>query len=101
MTDQVGPSERSPEPGVYDRGEYHEIVAIDPRESETDRCSIADLAKQFQFTVADQASDSAATPAIAGIAGRELRRDEVWHWILIILFGMLLLEGFLANRTTV
>jgi len=99
-TDEFAPSEAVPAPGVYDRGDYHEVVTIDPRESETDRCSIADLAKQFRFAIDDQGDEASPNLAVAGIAGRELRRDEVWHWVLLVLLGILLIEGFVANRST-
>jgi hypothetical protein len=77
-----------------------EVVNVDPRESETDRCRVADLASQFRFVPADQKAVPGADFATAGVAGREIRQDEIWHWVLAALFAVLLMEGFLANRTT-
>lgn len=99
-TDQFEVSGPAPEPGVYDRGGFVEVVNVDPRESETDRCRVADLASQFRFVPADQKAVPGADFATAGVAGREIRQDEIWHWVLAALFAVLLMEGFLANRTT-
>jgi hypothetical protein len=99
-TDQFASSGPEPEPGVYDRGGFVEVVNVDPRESATDRCTVADLASQFRFVPADQKADPGADLATAGVAGREIRQDEIWHWVLVALLAMLLMEGFLANRTT-
>jgi len=88
------------EPGVYERGGSVEVVNVDPRESETDRCRVADLARQFRFIPADQKAEPGADFAAAGVVGREIRQDEIWHWVLVALLAMVLIEGFLANRTT-
>jgi len=100
-TDEFDPAEPSPEPGVYDRDVYHEIVNVDPRESETDRSTIADLASHFQFDPTGEAAHADSDVVAAGMLGGELRQDEIWHWALLVLFAVLLVEGFLANRTTV
>jgi hypothetical protein len=100
-TDEIDPAESPLEPGIYDRGGYHEIVNVDPRESETDRSTIADLASRFRFDPTGEAADADSDVAAAGMLGGELRQDEIWHWALLVLFAVLLVEGFLANRTTV
>jgi hypothetical protein len=99
-TDQFESSGPVPEPGVYDRGGFVEVVNVDPRESETDRCRVADLASQFRFVPADPKAEPGAEFATAGVVGREIRQDEIWHWVLLALLALLLAEGFLANRTT-
>ena len=96
-SNQRGPA---PEPGVYDRGGFVEVVNVDPRESEAGRCSVADLASQFRFVPADEKADPGADFAAAGLVSREIRQDEIWHWVLLALLARLLTEGFLANRTT-
>lgn len=30
----------------------------------------------------------------------ELQQDELWHWVGCVLLGVMLLEGFVGNRTT-
>ena len=100
-TDQAGPAEPDVEPGVYDRGGYHEIVNVNARESETDRATVAEFADQFRCNTAAEELNTGTDTVTAGIASSELRQDEVWHWALMALVTMLLAEGFLANRTTV
>jgi hypothetical protein len=99
-TDQFESSGPVPEPGVYDRGGFVEVVNVDPRESETERCRVADLASQFRFFPADRKAEPGADFVTAGVVGREIRLDEIWHWVLVALLAVLLMEGFLANRTT-
>ncbi len=98
-TDQFEPAEPPVKPGVYDRGSYHEIVNMNARESETDRTTIGDLARHFQFHMAGDETDAGTAVSAAGVAGVELRQDEIWYWVLLILFATLCAESFLANRT--
>ena len=100
-TDQVGPAEPDAEPGVYDRGGFHEIVNVNVRESETDRSTVADFADHFRCITTGEELDTDTDTMAAGITSSELRQDEIWHWALIALVTMLLAEGSLANRTTV
>lgn len=91
-----GPADR---PGVYDRGTYHQVINVNPRESETDRCSRQEFAARFGFSLPSDEETSSGRAAAAVAASTELRQDEVWHWVLLCLFGVLFVEGFLANRT--
>jgi len=100
-TDQVGPAEPDVEPGVYDRGGYHEIVNVNARESETDRSTVADFADHFRCNTTGEELNTGTDTVTAGITSSELRQDEIWHWALLALVTMLLAEGSLANRTTV
>ncbi len=101
QTGEFGPTGLAAEPGVFDHDSYHEIINVDPRESETDRTTVADLAGYFQFDPAGEKPDAEAELTAAGVGSGELRQDEIWHWVLLALIAMLLVEGFLANRTTV
>ena len=86
-------------PGVFERDGFTEVVNSGPRESEIDRCTPEEFANRFQLTLHEE--DAAPTvggrPTLA-LTG-DLRDDEVWHWVVLILLGVLLIEGFVANRT--
>ncbi len=95
LIDQTESLDHDMVPGVFARERFHQVVNIDPRESETDRFTPGELASRFGFRL-----QSDAGPATAGIVARtDLRSDEIWHWILLALLGVLLVENFLANRT--
>jgi len=85
-------------PGIalYDR--HAEILNCDPRESETDRCTRQEFEDRFGCRFVDEggvSTSEAVTPAHV-----EFRPDELWHWVACALAGILLLEGFVGNRTT-
>lgn len=93
-----GLTERELTPGVFEEGNHWNAVNVSPRESETDRCTVSDLAKRFGFLEEGQSStDSGNSQFVA--AGVDLRDDEVWQYVLMGLLGLILAEGFLANRT--
>jgi hypothetical protein len=87
-------------PGVFERDGYTEVVNTGPRESETDRCQPEEFAERFQLTLheGDAPQTAAARVAPAALAA-DLRPDELWYWAVFILLGILLMEGFVANRT--
>jgi hypothetical protein len=87
-------------PGIYEREGFTEVVNSSPRESETDRCTLEEFAKRFELALGDEAAEASARPLAASLAlTGDLRDDEVWYWVVFILLGILLLEGFVANRT--
>jgi hypothetical protein len=87
-------------PGIYEREGFTEVVNPSPRESETDRCTPEEFAKRFELALGDQETETSARPLAASLAlTGDLRDDEVWYWVVFILLGILLLEGFVANRT--
>ena len=97
----LGPAQLGPDavPGVFDRGKYHDVVNMDPRESETDRCTPEEFAARLGFHLPGN-GDRSPEVAMAGMtATKDLRPDEIWYQVLLVLFGVLLVEGFLANRT--
>lgn len=87
----------SASPGVFQFGRYCEVVNVSPRESETEASSRQDFEERFAMKfVEDESLESGSKPQ----DNVELRQDEVWHWFACVLMGVLLLEGFVGNRTT-
>ncbi len=85
-------------PGVWLQPEHATVVNVSPRESETERCTAEEFENRFALKfVSDKNTDADAT---AVTQAADLRRDEIWHWIACSLLGVLLLEGFVGNRTT-
>jgi hypothetical protein len=82
-------------PGIVPQPGYWQVVNVSPRESETDRCSEEDFAQRFQLML-HQAGEGAQT---ARVSRTDLRQHEQWHWAALALLGVLLAEGFVANRT--
>jgi hypothetical protein len=87
-------------PGVFPREGYCEVINVDPRESESERCTAEQFAARFRFQVAPEEDGQTATRVARIGAPDQLRQDEIWHWLLLALFGCLAWEGFLGNRTT-
>lgn len=83
-------------PGVEDAGNHWNVWNISPRESETDHATVEDFAQRFGFSVE---SDSIADGNTSRTAGFDLRQDEIWPMVLLLLLGLFLAEGFLGNRT--
>ena len=102
-----------PIPGVFDKGTFHEVINVDPRESELDRCTREEFAARFKLKLQDAGvPPSGSLPSVGhfnappnGRAGvtisAQSRPDEIWHWVILPLIVLLLCEQFLANRTTV
>ncbi len=91
--------ERLPVPGVYDRQRFWEVVNVDPRESETDRASRREFADRFGLVLRADEETTEAGSGAQKAAVAELRPDEIWHWVILVLAAVLLAEAFLANRT--
>jgi hypothetical protein len=87
-------------PGTFARDDHWQVVNVDPRESETERCTIADLVNRFGLTVRADEAEAAVETASAGPAKLEFRRTEIWHWMIVALIGLAAFEFFLANRAT-
>ena len=94
-------SETPAEPGVFERDGYTEVVNLGPRESETDRCTPAEFATRFQLRL-NQTDEMVRdfSPAAAAPVGLDVRDDEVWPYAALLFLAFLLIEGFVANRTT-
>jgi hypothetical protein len=87
-------------PGVTESDGLVHIVNPDPSESETARCTPKDFADRFGFKLPSPAGpDVARQSAVPASADDRLRSDEIWPWLALTLFGLLLAENFLANRT--
>lgn len=100
LIDEVETSGDDPLPGVFDKGTYHQVVNINPRESEMERCTPNELAARFQFEL-DLGREDRGDEAEAQLASAvDFRPDEIWHWVLLCLLAVLFGECFLANRTT-
>jgi hypothetical protein len=85
-------------PGVVQHARYTEVIQISPRESETDRCTPEEFEERFGL----KSSSPEQTPVgrSAKLAGIEAQPNELWPWVGCLLMGVLLLEGFVGNRTT-
>jgi hypothetical protein len=84
-------------PGVVLHDRFVEVTNTSPRESETEACTPQDFENRFAMAFVDEnaASEAPAQPQIV-----DERKDEQWHWVACVLLGLLLLEGFVGNRTT-
>jgi hypothetical protein len=85
-------------PGVEQLGRYAEVVNTSPRESDTDRCTVKEFEERFAIKVVE--GNGASVSHAEGPGNVELRQDEFWHWVALALLALLLLEGFVGNRTT-
>ena len=85
-------------PGVEQFERFAEFVNTTPRESETDRCTRQEFEDRFAMKFVDEMG--AADAQAAALGNVELRQDELWHWAGCLLLVVLLLEGFVGNRTT-
>jgi hypothetical protein len=85
-------------PGVWFLPDHVAVVNPSPRESETERCPPEEFENRFALKFVSSADDAGDETPIN--QATDLRRDEIWHWIACALLGVLLLEGFVGNRTT-
>ncbi len=85
-------------PGVEQFERYAEFINTTPRESETDRCDREEFEDRFAMKFVDE--DGTEATQAAALGNVELRQDELWHWAGCLLLVVLLLEGFVGNRTT-
>jgi hypothetical protein len=87
------------QPGVVESDGLIHVVNVDPLESETARCTPKEFADRFGFQLPVMAAPDMARTS-AGVRGDDrLRNDELWPWVALTVFGLLLVENFLANRT--
>lgn len=84
-------------PGIQQFPRFAEVTNVSPRESETERCSQKDFEERFDVKFLDETGTIAAGAEPAGI---EFQQDELWPWVACGLLCVLLLEGFVGNRTT-
>jgi hypothetical protein len=84
--------------GVHAKDRVWEVVNVDPRESELERCSRSEFAERFGLILQD---DRPAAPSSSESeeSGRDLRRGELFRWVLLALVCVLLAENLLGNRT--
>ena len=87
-------------PGVYSEKGYWRVVNVDPRESETQRCTLDDFAKRFGVALKTEETEDPVIAASTGQASLQFRQNEIWHWMIVALVGIAALEFFLANRAT-
>ena len=86
-----------PYPGIYQLAQYAEVVSTNPRESDTESCSREDFENRFGFKLMGE-SNAAATTGSEQEVG--FQRQEKWHWVASLMLVVVLLEGFVGNRTT-
>jgi hypothetical protein len=87
-------------PGVFPRENHYQVVNLDPRESEIERCSETDLANRFGIGIERNDTTPLAASATGGLAKLELRQNEFWHWIIVVLVALAVTEYLVANRVT-
>jgi hypothetical protein len=87
-------------PGVVESGGIARVVNADPFESETARCTPREFADRFGFRLPEPAGPATAEQSKKTLSDDRLRSDELWPWLALTLVGFLMLEFFLANRTT-
>ncbi|HJS08418.1 MAG TPA: hypothetical protein VJ809_12190, partial [Pirellulales bacterium] len=87
-------------PGVFSEEGYWRVVNVDPRESETQRCTLDDFAKRFGVALKTEETEDPVIAASTGQASLQFRQNEIWHWMIVALVGIAALEFFLANRAT-
>ena len=85
-------------PGVDQFDRFAEIINTSPRESDTDRCSRQEFEDRFAVKFVEE--DGTTVSQTAGLGNVELQQDELWHWVACVLLAVLLVEGFVGNRTT-
>lgn len=85
-------------PGVDQFDRFAEVVNTAPRESDTDRCSRQEFEDRFAVKFVEE--DGSTSSQSASLGNVELHQDELWHWVGCMLLAVMLLEGFVGNRTT-
>jgi hypothetical protein len=85
-------------PGVENFERYAEVINTSPRESDTDRCTRKEFEERFAMKFVED--DGTSVAQAAGPGKVEIQQDEIWHWVGCALLAVLLLEGFVGNRTT-
>jgi hypothetical protein len=89
-------------PGVSQQGDHWQVVNLDPRESETQRCDAEEIRTRFGAHGAETgsetsvAADGATGQATAG--AWEFRQNEFWKWLVVALVGLAALEFVVGNR---
>ncbi|HEY2250667.1 MAG TPA: BatA domain-containing protein [Planctomycetaceae bacterium] len=87
-------------PGIFEHDGYTAVVNTGARESETDRCTREEFANRFQLTLDDtETAQEVRAPVQSLVLTGDLRDDEIWHWVILVLLSFLLVEGLVANRT--
>jgi hypothetical protein len=100
LVNEANDSDNARAPGVFEQDGYWRVVNVDPRESETDRCTLDDFAKRFGVAVETVEAEDPLLTASTGPVSLQFRQNEIWHWMIVALVGLAALEFFLANRAT-
>ena len=85
-------------PGVFQFQRYADVVNTSPRESDVERCNRQEFEDRFAMKFVDDEGSSNRQNALK--TNVEFQRDEIWHWVACALLAVILLEGFVGNRTT-
>jgi hypothetical protein len=96
---QSAPADRDHPPGVTRDGDRATVRNLDPGESEIERFSLDQFRQTFHLPPADGASEKSSSPATT-LVPESQRPDEIWMYLVWTLLLLLILELFLANRTT-
>jgi hypothetical protein len=89
-------------PGVFASGDYWQVVNVDPRESETQRCLEGELRMRIGASGSADAEElataAASSQGLARLGAWEFRPNEFWHWIVVALVALASLEFVVGNR---
>lgn len=87
-------------PGVFKQEKFWQVVNVAPRESEMERSSVNDFVNRFELRTSDTEDEQPV--ASRGFMGnpKDVRQDEMWHWILFALLVVMVSEFLISNRTT-
>jgi hypothetical protein len=87
--------------GIVEADGFVLVVNPDPLESDLTRCTPQEFADRFSFRLPVPAPKAAVGRGTHGTPDDRLRSDEIWPWLALALFGLLLVENFFANRTAI
>jgi hypothetical protein len=92
----VGPGSENP-PGIKEEGNMLVVRNLDPRESEVERATPAQLRSRFHLAEGQEIQSTASGRPAPPLGSQ--RPDELWIYVVGVLLVVLVAELFLANRT--
>ena len=86
-------------PGIHPSDDHSLVVNLSPREAETERCTLDEFVNRFGLNLGTDQVDESLPPIQSAAVGTALMDSEVWPFFALGLFGLLVLETLVANRT--
>jgi len=96
---QTSPADRDHPPGITRDDNRATVWNLDPGASEIERFSLDQFRQTFHLPAADGAAEKSSRTA-ATLLPEAQRPDEIWMYVVWTLLLLLIVELFLANRTT-